>query len=206
MHEQHNKTSSCSLIFSVSCLAAKIMSTHPRPFLDPHSDSGSTRSASLSFCILANKFPTTSSRLFPCQLNLSQHFKSPFFGMGILPVSYHLATLPHLLHQQILSHNSGPPYVMSSERMQDFPPALHFFMTSRSLHPLAPLPMVKSPTPARVEMKSSRLISVITSEIKDLHKVLLPPLRDLFWVLCKRSILLPDSIWPVWSSSCMCLL
>ena len=62
----------CSQDFSTSCLTVKTMSEHPRLFLNPHWDSGSSSSASfcnLSWIIRAITLPTTSSNAIPLQLS-----------------------------------------------------------------------------------------------------------------------------------------
>ena len=74
--------------FSTRWRTVKIMSEHPRPFLNPHWDSGSSSSArlcNLSWMILATTFPTTSSRAMPLQLSHLLSF--PFLSFPIASVS-----------------------------------------------------------------------------------------------------------------------
>lgn len=107
-----NWESLCYLIFSTSCRAAKIISTHPDPFLNPHWESGRIPSAiccSCSSMTLARSLPITWRRLMPHQL--SQTWKSPFFEMGKITASRQsLATFcssnTFCLSSSSLSHNS----------------------------------------------------------------------------------------------------
>ena len=124
----------CSLTFSISYLATKVMSTQPWLFLKPHCDSGRTLSSissSLSFNILAINFLTTSRRLIPRQL--SQHLRSPFLRLRMITTSCQsLTTLPFFhtcsISFKILSHSSGPPCLTSSGSIPDFPPAFLIFI------------------------------------------------------------------------------
>lgn len=124
------RESLCSLIFSTSGLAAKIMSTHPRPFLNPHCESGRIPSAircSHSSMTLARSLPTTSRRLMPRQL--SQAWRSPFFGMGTITASRQSLTTfcsshTFCINSSSLSHSSVPPCTISSGSIPVLPPAL----------------------------------------------------------------------------------
>jgi len=129
-----NKAESCSLLFSTSCHAVKIMSAHPLPFLNPHCDSGrifSATTCSLSCRILANTFPTTSSRLMPRQL--SHSCRSPFLGMGTTSACFQSSTTSPSLHTvsitfSILLNSLSPPARSSSGRMPVCPPAFPLFI------------------------------------------------------------------------------